>query len=223
MSLHERVGDRFDREARGFDAIYSGEKGFIGRTWDRLTRKNIHTRFVYTLEKLSPIEGKRILDAGCGSGRFAIEYAKRGAGYVVGVDLASGMLDIARRLANENGLDDKCAFVLEEIGTYKPDDKFDAVTALGFFDYIPDPVEVLSHLRELTVNKGILIASFPSLWAFRAPFRKLWRMKDGCYIRFYTKDQVREYSEKAGLEVRELMRDGPNYLLVASPSHSQNH
>ena len=44
------------------------------------------------------VEGRRIVDAGCGTGRVAIELASRGFD-VVGVDLDAGMLDSARRKA----------------------------------------------------------------------------------------------------------------------------
>jgi len=47
------------------------------------------------LEFLSPVEGKRILDAGCGDGTYSVAAAERGA-LVTGVDLSEDMLAMAR-------------------------------------------------------------------------------------------------------------------------------
>lgn len=53
---------------------------------------------------LFPIDRKAtILDVGCGTGRHAIELAKRGY-RVTGVDLSAGMLSEARRKADEAGV-----------------------------------------------------------------------------------------------------------------------
>ncbi|HEY8207703.1 MAG TPA: methyltransferase domain-containing protein, partial [Myxococcaceae bacterium] len=40
---------------------------------------------------VGPVEGLRVLDAGCGTGRHAVRLAGRGA-VVTGVDFSSGML-----------------------------------------------------------------------------------------------------------------------------------
>jgi 2-polyprenyl-3-methyl-5-hydroxy-6-metoxy-1,4-benzoquinol methylase len=215
MTVRDRVAARFDREAANFDAIYTGEKSAVGRAWDRLTRENIHWRFGFTLEAIAPIEGKKILDVGCGSGRYCVEYARRGAVKVVGIDVSQAMLDIASRVARDRGLDSTCRFLLSDVLEYHPDEKYDIATAIGFFDYIPDPVGVLSHLREIT--SGTLVASFPPLWTFRTPFRKLWRMMGRCYLRFYTRGQVEEYCGKSGWKVERLVTRGPVHMLVAVP------
>jgi SAM-dependent methyltransferase len=67
---------RFDRLAAGGADVH-GEASFVGR-----------------------FEPRSVLDAGCGSGRVAIELARRGI-EVVGVDLDPSMLATARRLAPE--------------------------------------------------------------------------------------------------------------------------
>ena len=47
---------------------------------------------------VTALPGKMVLDAGCGTGRVAIELARRGYD-VVGVDLDPSMLAVARRMA----------------------------------------------------------------------------------------------------------------------------
>ena len=50
------------------------------------------------VESLSPLAGRRVLDLGCGKGRFARSLAERGAD-VVGLDFSSGMLAEATGIA----------------------------------------------------------------------------------------------------------------------------
>lgn len=52
---------------------------------------------------LGAVAGKRVLDAGCGTGYLAIKLAALGAD-VVGVDLSPAMLEIARRRVDEAGV-----------------------------------------------------------------------------------------------------------------------
>jgi SAM-dependent methyltransferase len=49
------------------------------------------------------LRGKRILDLGCGYGEAAVFFAKRGAD-VDAIDISQGMLDLAGKLATENGV-----------------------------------------------------------------------------------------------------------------------
>jgi cyclopropane fatty-acyl-phospholipid synthase-like methyltransferase len=57
----------------------------------------------FFLELFSLEPGSTVLDMGCGTGRHAIELAKRGF-EVVGVDLSAKMLEVARRNALRAGV-----------------------------------------------------------------------------------------------------------------------
>ncbi len=213
MTTAQRVANFFDHKARSFDAIYSGEKSFIGRTWDRLTRRNIGDRLSFTLRALEPIAGKKILDVGCGSGRYGVELAKRGAAEIVGIDLSPQMIELARRVAQQAGVAERCRFLQIDIFALGQDEKFDATIAMGLFDYVDRPLELLRHLRPLTGE--LLIAAFPARLSFRVPFRKLWLNWNGCPVYFFSRSQVQRLAEDAGFECVELVRRGPIYILVA--------
>jgi 2-polyprenyl-3-methyl-5-hydroxy-6-metoxy-1,4-benzoquinol methylase len=58
----------------------------------------------FLLNVLQPATGGDILDMGCGTGRHAIELAKRGY-LVTGVDISRGMLAAADRAAREAGVE----------------------------------------------------------------------------------------------------------------------
>ncbi|WP_349268602.1 SAM-dependent methyltransferase [Mycolicibacterium parafortuitum] len=70
--------------------------------WQQLAASgaNVHGEADLIEELLRRTGGTRVLDAGCGTGRVAIELAARGYS-VVGVDADPGMLDAARAKAPE--------------------------------------------------------------------------------------------------------------------------
>lgn len=68
-------------------------------------------------------KGARILDVGCGTGRHSIELAKRGFS-VTGLDLSSGMLEVAKRKASEAGA--QVDWIHDDATTFKADKPYDA-------------------------------------------------------------------------------------------------
>jgi len=216
MSVSEQLAVYWSRQAEAFDALYSGRKGIASRWWGRIIRRNIGDRFRFALQAIGAVDGKRILDVGCGSGRYCVELAASGETEVVGIDLAAGMLAIAERLAVERRVESRCRFIHTDVLDYRPAAPFDVTVAMGFFDYVPEPLTVLSHLRSLTDGK--LIASFPCRLSGRAPFRKLWLRARGCYLRLYGRGEVEALCASAGFEVTTLVRRGPIYLLIAEPT-----
>ena len=59
--------------------------------------------------------GKRVLDAYCYSGGFAVLAAVQGAAHVTGLDSSAPALDLARAAAQANGVDALCTFRKAEI------------------------------------------------------------------------------------------------------------
>ncbi len=73
---------------------------------------------------VSSLEPATVLDAGCGTGRVAIELGRRGV-EVVGVDVDPSMLATARRLAPD------LAWVEDDLTTFDLDRTFDLVLLAG--------------------------------------------------------------------------------------------
>lgn len=217
MTTRQSIADLFDQSAERFDAIYSGAAGAPASAWDRLTRRNIHTRFDFTMQALAPAAGLRILDAGCGPGRYCIEFARQGAD-TVGVDVAPRMLEIARDLAAKENLSSRCLFAQADLMEDGPwsDGGFDAVVAMGFFDYIADQETVLRRLAQL--GRGRVIASFPCRWSPRAPVRKLWWRLRGWRIALSSRRDIERLCARCGVQIRQLRRDGPVWLLETGPA-----
>jgi 2-polyprenyl-3-methyl-5-hydroxy-6-metoxy-1,4-benzoquinol methylase len=214
VSIEGRVKDHFDADAARFDAIYDDRKSAFARFMDDVWRGVVRRRYELVLKRLGPLEGKSVLDVGCGSGRYCLAYAQRGAARVVGVDFAAAMIELARRHAQQLGVADRCEF---RVGTFPEavtDGPFDVSTAMGFFDYVADPVPIVARMRELT--RTTMILSFPKAWEWRVPFRRLRFLLAGCPLFLYSASSVREILTTAGVERCDWIELDRDYIVVAS-------
>src|SRR5262249_33613018 len=152
-----------------FDAIYDDAKGPLRRFIDNRWRGVVRERFTLVLEHLSPPDGMTVLDVGTGSGRYCLALAQRGARRAVGIDFAPRMIEIARDQAAPLGVSDRCEFYVGSFPEDLPSGRFDVVTAMGFFDYVSDPVAMVKAMSHLT--DGSVLMSFPKRREWRAPIR----------------------------------------------------
>jgi SAM-dependent methyltransferase len=104
------------------------------------------------------LEGKVVLDFGCGTGADAIEVASRGAKKVIGLDIRERALQIARRSAADAGLADRCVFVTETL------EGADAVISLDGFEHYADPRGALSTMKGLLRPGGRIFIAFGPPW-----------------------------------------------------------
>ena len=108
-----------------------------------------------TLALAGDVAGRRILDAGCGSGPLFAALRDRGA-VVTGFDSSAGMLKLARRR-----LGDDADLQLADLGSPLPfpDAAFDDVIASLVLHYLEDWTAPLAELRRVLRPGGRLIAS----------------------------------------------------------------
>ncbi|UBU18307.1 class I SAM-dependent methyltransferase [Nonomuraea gerenzanensis] len=101
------------------------------------------------------VAGRRILDAGCGSGALAAELRGRGA-VVTGIDFSAGMLAVARRRLGDDA-DLRVADLREPLPF--DDGTFDDVMASLVLHYLKDWGPTLAEMRRVLRPGGRLIAS----------------------------------------------------------------
>jgi magnesium-protoporphyrin O-methyltransferase len=89
----------------------------------------------------SDLTGRRLLDAGCGTGALALEAARRGA-EVLAIDIAPGLIELARQRAGEVQGAGRVDFMVG--------DMFDP--ALGRFDHVVAMDSLIHYRPEDTVR-----------------------------------------------------------------------
>lgn len=121
--------------------------------------ENIHGEADLVESLLTETGGRTVLDAGCGTGRVAIELARRGF-IVTGVDADPEMLDTARAKAPELCWHE--ADLADETAAALPED-VDAVLLAGNVMIFLDPgteARVLANLTACLRPGGLLVAGF---------------------------------------------------------------
>jgi SAM-dependent methyltransferase len=205
------VRRHFDATAKSFDSIYSAPT-----IADRVFRRDMYERFRRTLAACEPVEGKSVLDIGCGSGQYTIALAERGARQVVGLDFADNMLKIAAANARRAGVEDRCRFLSAEFVTHAFAQRFDYILAVGVFDYVENATPLLEKARALTTTR--FIATFPRRLTWRAPVRKVRLRLKGCPVFFYTRGQVVDLMTRAGFDVERAEVCGKIYWVSGTPN-----
>lgn len=214
MSAEGQVRDHFEADATRFDAIYDEDKTPLRRFIDNVWRGVVRHRLTLTLDKLAPLEGTSVLDVGTGSGRYCLAYAQQGASRVVGIDFAEAMIDIARSQADRLGLSDRCEFHVGSFPQDLPQEHFDAVTAMGFFDYVADAPAMARAMADR--SSGRVIMSFPKAREWRAPIRRLRFAAMRCPLYLYSEGQVRNICHGAGMTNYEWIDLGRDFVVVAT-------
>jgi len=100
------------------------------------------------------VPGERVLDLGTGTGLLAREFARRGCS-VVGVDIAPGQIEAARRLADEEGLEAEFLVAAAEASGLESGG-FDLVTASQCWLYF-DEARIVPEVLRLLAPGGRLL------------------------------------------------------------------
>lgn len=114
-------------------------------------------RLAYVAQRTA-LRGARVLDVGCGGGLLSEALAAAGA-EVTAIDLAPGVLDVARLHLFESGLKvDYREISVEALAQQLPQ-HFDAITCMEMLEHVPDPGSVIEACAHLLKPGGRWFAS----------------------------------------------------------------
>lgn len=130
-----RLETYFDRTAFDAWAKLTSDAPVSGiRATVRAGRDEMRTRLLDWLP--ADLSGKRILDAGCGTGALAVEAAKRGAS-VVAVDVSAQLVNLAReRLPSDLDIDFRAGDMLGDHGAFDHVVAMDSLIHYRFADIV---------------------------------------------------------------------------------------
>jgi len=115
------------------------------------------------LQLIGPVAGKRVLEIGCGGAQCSIAFAKQGA-LVTGIDIAAAQIEIARELAELNGV--SITLIKRDMTDLSPipSESQDIVFSAHAFAYVDD---ILACFRE---THRVLKADGLFVWSVGHPF-----------------------------------------------------
>lgn len=205
----------FDRIAAEFDAHYAQHKGLAERLVDRVFRQGMAQRWEYVTERMD-WTGHAVLDVGCGPGRYMAALVGRGAAHVTGIDFAAAMIEVARANLEAVGVASRCDLVTGDFLTTDFPRPFDAVLAMGYFDYILGGAALEAHFGRMWQLAGRrVVASFPYRWSFKTFPRWVWLSLRRCPVRFYSVGEVDALMGRLGIHRYEQRRMSGTILVVA--------
>jgi 2-polyprenyl-6-hydroxyphenyl methylase / 3-demethylubiquinone-9 3-methyltransferase len=163
------------------------------------------------IDKLASLNGKKVLDVGCGGGILAEAMAGAGA-TVSGIDLSDKALKVARLHLFESGKSVDYHLVSAEDFAAQHAGEFDIVTCMEMLEHVPNPASVVAACSRLVKPGGWVFFSTLNRNAKSYLFAvvgaeyvlKLLPRGTHDYAKFIRPAELARMAREAGLDTQEL-------------------
>ncbi|HEU5468682.1 MAG TPA: bifunctional 2-polyprenyl-6-hydroxyphenol methylase/3-demethylubiquinol 3-O-methyltransferase UbiG [Steroidobacteraceae bacterium] len=163
------------------------------------------------IESRAGLAGRQVVDVGCGGGLLAEGMARRG-GRVLGIDLATEALAVARLHALETGIAVEYRQVAVEALAESAPASCDLVTCLEMLEHVPDPAAIVAALARLVRPGGHVVCStinrnakaFALAIVGAEYVMRLLPMGTHRYARLIRPSELSRWARAAGLELLDL-------------------
>jgi len=154
------------------------------------------------------LEGKKVVDIGCGGGILAESIAQSGAD-TTGIDLSEKALKVAELHALEVGANLTYRSISAEALADEQAEQFDVVTCMEMLEHVPDPASVVRACAKLCKPGGTLFFSTlnrnPKSYLFAIIgaeyILKLLPKGTHEYVKFIKPSELVAFTRQAGLEM----------------------
>src|SRR4051812_6839656 len=193
--IKESALDYWDARSELFANFYKKPS-----TFDRVFRKGVYERQAIAVQACKEIPNATVLDVGagpCANSGSLVKNAK--ASHLLGIDFSPHMIDYSKNIAKQEGVEDKCSFVLGDILTHDfAGENFNYACALGVFDYVENAEALLTKMSQLSTRR--IMASWPEN-GLRMALR---RYRYTCPLFHYSEQQIKDLHRKAGISESKL-------------------
>lgn len=157
-----------------------------------------------------PQDARKILEVGCGEGRFGAELKRVRLESNVVVEITGIEIDREQAERAKDRLDHVIACDVERENSGLGQQTFDCILCNDVLEHLVSPARVLEELRSLLRPGGYLVASIPNVryWGvikdllFNAEWRYVQEgVLDATHLRFFTFKSIRRLFQDAGYEV----------------------
>jgi len=166
---------------------------------------------LHFIDERVQLNGKRVLDVGCGGGILSESMARLGA-EVSAIDMGKAPLSVARLHAMESEVDiDYQQITVEELAQQQPA-SFDAVSCMEMLEHVPDPASVIEACQTLVKPGGSVFFSTINrnpkayMLAIVGAEYVLKMLPKGThdYARFIKPSELDEWARKADLQLKNI-------------------
>lgn len=180
-----RILDQFDKQAASYAA---------------LVRESKDTTLPVLLDAVKPLPTDRLLDVGCGSGRFAIQWAPLVA-QVIGVDLTPAMLAQAAKLQADTSTTNVEWREADVTQLPFANGEFNVVSCSAMLHHVVSPARVLAEMRRVCVPGGRIIAKdMTPKFEKSAAANAIEVLRDPSHVYAMTSAELRALGAALGLE-----------------------
>ena len=163
------------------------------------------------IDRRAQLNGKQVLDVGCGGGILSESMAQRGA-QVTGIDMGQAPLAVARLHQLESGIEVNYQRTTAEALAEDRPASFDVVTCLEMLEHVPDPASIIQACTRLLKPGGQVFFSTinrnPKSYVFAIIgaeyILKLLPKGTHDFSKFIKPSELESWSRAAGLQSLEL-------------------
>lgn len=177
------------------------------------------------IQKLVLPGAKNVLDVGCSTGALGAAIKANTGAHVTGIELSSQMAQVA-----SEAIDKVFVGGAEEVilNGQLEGLQFDTIIFADVLEHLSDPWTVLRTTTHYLKPGGTIVASIPNVnhidTLFNLIFRNYWPYRDRgihdrTHLRFFTKRNIMELFEKAGLSIDKIVT---HYRIIEKP-HKLNY
>ncbi len=163
------------------------------------------------INERAPLEGKKVLDMGCGGGILSESMATRGA-RVTGIDMGEKPLSVAKLHLKESGLEVDYRQTTTEALAIEEPESFDIITCMEMVEHVPDPASVINACSRLVRPGGELFFSTinrtPKAWLFAIVgaeyLLNILPKGTHSYEKFIRPSELEKWARESGLVSKEI-------------------